>query len=447
VAVDGGGDLFATVNAGQQLVEVLPNGTQVTLLSNLQIGTGVAVDGVGDVFVADAGQHGVLEILPNGTQLTVGSGLNRPVGLAVDGQGDVFIPDASNQQLVEVTGVLVKVLPPTPGVAGPAYATQYPGVAPHFGLWAARGQVLPFTLTDSDPSAVDQAAGFTFTISWGDGSTQTVTGLSGLTVNHAFPAVGYFQVQVTATIMAGVTSLAATQTEGITALAMEYDPITPGRLAMFVGGTPGSDTIKISGDANDLFTVRINGVSYNKWQVTGHVFVYTQGGNDTVTYQTLTSDVPAFLFAGSGTDTLNAIGSSANNVLVGGTGQDLLESGKGHNLLIAGLGGSTLRSSSGQDILIGGTTDYDSNLAALGAIMAEWGRTDEDFLTRMAHLNGTLGGGANGATLLTKATVHASGVSDKLSAGIGLDWLFAALSGPGKDVLLSLRKGDVITSL
>jgi hypothetical protein len=341
----------------------------------------------------------------------------------------------------------VAVIPPPPGVAGPINAAEYPGVAPRYALWASRGQPLPFTLTDSDPLASDQAAGFTFAISWGDGSTQTVTGLSGLTVNHVFPVAGYFQVQVTATNVAGLTSPASTQTEAISVLALEHDPIDPGQIALFVGGTPGSDTIKISGDAHDLFTVRINGVSYDKYQVTGHVFVYTQGGNDTVTYQTQTSDVPAFLFAGGGNDTLNATGSSANNVLVGGSGQDLLVSGKGHNLLIAGLGGSTLRSSSGQDILIGGTTDYDSNLAALGAIMAEWGRTDEDFLTRMAHLNGTLGGGANGATLLTKATVHASGVSDKLSAGSGLDWLFAALSGPDKDVLGSLRRGDVVTAL
>ena len=45
-----------------------------------------------------------------------------------------------------------------------------------------------FTLTAADPSAADQAAGFSFAIDWdGDGVTdQTVTGPSGITVAHAF---------------------------------------------------------------------------------------------------------------------------------------------------------------------------------------------------------------------------------------------------------------------
>src|SRR5207247_8077804 len=42
-----------------------------------------------------------------------------------------------------------------------------------------RGQPRTFTLSASDLSPVDQAAGFTFTIDWGDGSTQALTGPSG----------------------------------------------------------------------------------------------------------------------------------------------------------------------------------------------------------------------------------------------------------------------------
>jgi hypothetical protein len=35
------------------------------------------------------------------------------------------------------------------------------------------------------------------------------------------------------------------------------------------------------------------------------------------------------------------------------------------------------------DILIGGTTDFDGNLTALDAILAEWGRTGTDYNTRI----------------------------------------------------------------
>ena len=45
--------------------------------------------------------------------------------------------------------------PTTAGIAGPS--TGVPG------------QPLSFTLTADDPSATDDAAGFTFTMNWGDG--------------------------------------------------------------------------------------------------------------------------------------------------------------------------------------------------------------------------------------------------------------------------------------
>ena len=53
-----------------------------------------------------------------------------------------------------------------------------------------RGQVRTFTLSATDPSPIDQAAGFTFSIDWGDGTTQEVTGPSGVTVEHTFADAG-----------------------------------------------------------------------------------------------------------------------------------------------------------------------------------------------------------------------------------------------------------------
>ena len=155
---------------------------------------------------------------------------------------------------------------------------------------------------------------------------------------------------------------------------------------------------------------------------------------------------PAFLFGDDGKDTLDASGSSANNVLHGGAGNDNLKAGSGRDLLIGGLGADVLQGNAGDDILIGGTTDYDGNLAALNAVMAEWGRTDADYQARVNHLNGTLGGGLNGGLLLTASTVHDDAASDTLSGGAGMDWFFALLSGTNKDVIKDWAS-EVVTGL
>ena len=248
---------------------------------------------------------------------------------------------------------------------------------------------------------MDQAAGFTFAINWGDGATQTVSGLSGTAVSHVYTASGTYTVQVTATDKDGGTSAAATQTDTITAVALETDPIDPSKTALFVGGTTGADTISIKpADASGTINVKIGSTSLGNFKPTGHIVVYGQAGDDTIKLQTATINGqtvyvtrPAFLFGDDGNDTLDASGSSANNVLQGGAGNDTLQAGSGRDLLVGGLGADVLHGDGGDDILIGGTTDYDSNLAALDAIMAEWGRTDADYNTRIKHLNGTLGGG------------------------------------------------------
>src|SRR5207302_5325888 len=122
-----------------------------------------------------------------------------------------------------------------------------------------------------------------------------------------------------------------------------------------------------------------------------HLLVYGYGGNDTLRL-TGGLTVSAFLFGGDGNDTLDAGGSTANNVLVGGAGADALTGGTGRDLLIGGLGADTLRGGGGDDILIGGYTDYDANVQALLAVMKEWGRTDATYNTRVNHLSGTSGG-------------------------------------------------------
>ncbi len=74
---------------------------------------------------------------------------------------------------------------------------------------------VPFSATD--PAPADEAAGFTYTIDWGDGSpAQAVTGGTGVTVDHTFAAAGTFTVTVSATDKDGGIS---TATGTVTVLA------------------------------------------------------------------------------------------------------------------------------------------------------------------------------------------------------------------------------------
>jgi Ca2+-binding RTX toxin-like protein len=157
--------------------------------------------------------------------------------------------------------------------------------------------------------------------------------------------------------------------------------------------------------------------------------------------------VPAILFGGGG-DTLDAQGSTAANVLVGGAGNDTLSGGSGNDILIGGLGNDLLHGNAGDDILIGGTTGYDANLAALCAVLREWGRSDASYSTRVNHLQGGAGG-LNSGYLLTTATVFDDGVTDTLYGDAGSDWFFARVPGkaPQKDLVQDRTSGEVLTSL
>jgi Ca2+-binding RTX toxin-like protein len=129
----------------------------------------------------------------------------------------------------------------------------------------------------------------------------------------------------------------------------------------------------------------------------------------------------------------NVTGSQGNDLLVGDANPNVLIGGNGRNVLIAGHGGGdTLDAHLSQDdnILIGGWTNWDMNLAALQAIMAEWDRTDLNFGDRRSDLlNGTNSQGkpplnvVNGQLILltpatnpqsNNGTVHSDRAADTL---------------------------------
>jgi hypothetical protein len=371
----------------------------------------------------------------------------------------VQVRDQGSSQDGTTSPVSVAIVPPTAGMSGPGNGVP--------------GQPRTFTFTATDPSPTDEAAGFVYAITWGDGSpvqtiARTAGNGSGVSVDHVYTTTDSFTVSVTATEDGG-SSGTASQAVTIRRVQMQGNSLA-------VGGTPGNDTIVLApadtaGDVN----VKLNGASLGTFLPTDHILVYSQTGNDTIQLAspkiaglTYYVTVPAFLYGGGrGTDKdiLNATGSTANNVLLGGAGTNVLTGGLGRDLLIAGQGAAQLHAGTGEDILIGGWTDYDlsstaltydKKLQALQALMAEWGRTDlgtpadpTGYQARVKDLLGPTAGGTaggrNGPYYLNASAVHSSAVGDTLFGAPGalLDWFFAS----SVDVVKNQHSGEVVTTI
>jgi hypothetical protein len=173
-----------------------------------------------------------------------------------------------------------------------------------------------------------------------------------------------------------VSGLLPPSTVGRGRIGLLLDPATP-------------VTIK-TGMGNDIFSVH---------DLTGAPALTLDGGGGTNTldYSAYTGDVmvdlpKAYATGFSSVQNIqNVNGSIGNDLIVGsGSANAVLKGGTRRNVLIGRGGGATLdaRSSLGDNILIGGTTDWDMNLAALQAIMAEWDRTDLGFNDRRSDLLG-----------------------------------------------------------
>jgi FG-GAP-like repeat/RTX calcium-binding nonapeptide repeat (4 copies) len=331
--------------------------------------------------------------------------------------------------------------------------------------YAARNQALTFTLGAT--SGLPASAVFSYAIDWNNDGVvdQTVSGPSGITVDHAYAASGGYNAVVTASVNIGgedYTSYSTFKYVTIFAVSatIQTDPGNATLKALVVEGTANAETLALSPGTGNGVALSINGTSVGTFAAPGglpfaHLLVYGYGGNDTLRL-TGGLTVPAFLFGSTGNDTLDAGGSTANNVLVGDAGADSLTGGSGRDLLIGGSGADTLRGGGGDDILIGGYTDYDANLTALCAIMKEWGRTTgsgADYNTRVKNLTDGTGSPAtrlNGSFFLSAKTVHTvydDAAIDSLYGEAGLDWFFARTGGKYKDKVNDKSSGEVVTAI
>lgn len=162
------------------------------------------------------------------------------------------------------------------------------------------------------------------------------------------------------------------------------------------------------------------------------------------------------LTGGSGNDIL--IGNGLNNVLTGADGNDVLSgvSGNdilagedGRNILIGGAGLDTLTGGSSEDLLLGARYESEGDDTALTALLSEW-MSFESFENRMAHLLGTLPGGANGSYILNSTTVKEDAAKDTLVGGSGKDWYLRNNQGAvvsKRDVVSDSNLDSVFTEI
>ncbi len=310
---------------------------------------------------------------------------------------NVSVTDLDGDARTGTAQVVVNNVPPVASVAGPT-----DGV---------RGQTRTLTLNATDPSPVDQAAGFAFAVNWGDGSLiENHSGPSGTSVDHVYANAGTFTVQVTATDKDDGLSNVATHQITITAAGLQDDPLFPGQKMLAVGGTTGDDSIVVNpgGGRGRGVKVLINGQSQGVFQPTSRIVVFGQDGNDNIQVAGGVR-VAAWLDGGGGNDRLH--GGAGHDLLFGGLGSDQLQGGQGRDLLVGGPGADRLNGNAGDDILIGDSLNL--NDAALRDVMAVWTSNGLNFNARVAALTATL-----------TPAVQGDGDRDNLVGASGQNWFF-----------------------
>jgi hypothetical protein len=181
-----------------------------------------------------------------------------------------------------------------------------------------------------------------------------------------------------------------------------------------------------------------------------------KAGVNALDYSAYTTGIYVNLLTGTATGTggianiRNVNGGQGNDILVGDNNANVFTETGGSNLLIGGGGKDSPTAGSGGDILIGGRTSYDTNAAALQALLAAWDQAAVGYGDRVAALQAgvtyTDGTGTHTAAL-NPTTVFDDAAADVLTGGSGLDWFFAHPAGTSKDTINNLQSDEVVTSI
>jgi uncharacterized delta-60 repeat protein len=349
------------------------------------------------------------------------------------------VTDAGFLSASQSATITVNNVAPTPAISG-----NSSGVT---------GASLSFSASATDPGINDHS-----TFAWTVTGPASVTPGNGPTFSFTPTVAGTYTVTLTATDNDGA-SASVCQTVTVT-----VPPVQVITGTMIVTGASSADDINIKLKQSGLINVLFGGVSVGLFSGVHHIIVFAGAGDDDIKLNPgLGADARIYggdgndklvtgaggdaLFGENGNDTLK--GCDGADILVGGPGDDALSGGDGNDLLIGGLGADRIMGNANDDILIAGTTLYDSNLAALQSVLAEWnsGRTYSQRVNNIRDGSGSLIR-LNGLIFLTPdLTVFDDGARDVLSGDTGTDWFFFNDDAGVKDKITDLASGEFALDL
>ncbi|MBY0589471.1 hypothetical protein K2X85_20030 [bacterium] len=301
-----------------------------------------------------------------------------------------------------------------------------------------RGEMALYYARAVDPSPTDQSSFFRYDIDWNnDGifeeTTNGPTGtgpIGGTLLYHSFATSGSYPVRIRATDKDGGVSSINTILIQVQDWTIRPDPSDQSLFAVAWGGTSGSDAVsfaRLEGNGVQVSVATLNGASVNQTfnvnNVTGRLFVFAGGGNDTV------------------------IGSVGNDSIDGGDGNDLLYgetifpangAAYGRDTIVGGSGDDTiygdgdggegaadeLRGGDGNDTIYG-----DGSKGASDGFDTIWGGNGND--TIYGDMDGAEGAadrlyGEDGDDF-----INGGGGNDRLEGGVGNDILLGGDGGEG----------------
>jgi hypothetical protein len=219
-------------------------------------------------YIAVGSRNGVFAstISSLGTWVRLGTGLaTAPVfSLVYDKADDVLAAGTLGRGawlLSSASSVLVTTpvasLQSSPAAAVPSSPSAPPTASVSGPDTALASQLVTFDLSATSPSLADQNAGFTYSIDWGDGSTQTIDpsiGNGSAVADHAYDATGSYTIQVTATDQEGGVSPVASTT-------IQVNDLTAASLQALIATTPIVNLEPVSDAALQNDMAAINGLT------------------------------------------------------------------------------------------------------------------------------------------------------------------------------------------
>ena len=194
------------------------------------------------------------------------------------------------------------------------------------------------------------------------------------------------------------------------------DPANPGKKMLSVLGTSGTDQVHFKAGKKGNVEVRLGNKKLGTFSGMTRIVVDGGAGNDVLDAHGLS--VPVALFGGKGNDVMR--GGTNNDILVGGEGDDVIFGGKGNDVIVGGAGRDELYSVLGNDVLVGGSLKFENDVTSMSALLAEWTRTDRSLSQRVANLMN--GGGKNGSVKMSGNVVD-DNVRDVMFGNPNADWL------------------------